>query len=273
MTATPRWGITLPLRGLPVPEQRDIVAALPDLGYTDAWSSELNGADAFTPLALVAQWTDRLRLGTAIAGIFTRGPALLAMNAATMAALAPGRFVLGIGTSSPVIVEAWNGIELARPVGRAGRARRRRAGLRADRPGVRLPDGGRTRRPGGRPPADRRLPHRARLRRLPRLAGPRRGAAPHAGRVGGRGSQGRARRHPRPRRGRAARARPAGRLPGTGRAVPGQRPGHPGRDGGARPRGGRGRCRPPARPGRLTHPGRGRENQSARRGRSRRAAA
>jgi len=119
MTATPRWGITLPLRSMPLDGQRDIVAALPDLGYTDAWSSELNGADAFTPLALVAQWTDRLRLGTAIAGIYTRGPALLAMNAATMAALAPGRFVLGIGTSSPVIVEAWNGIELARPYQRA----------------------------------------------------------------------------------------------------------------------------------------------------------
>jgi len=119
MTATPRWGITLPLRSLPLPEQQDIVASLPDLGYTDAWSSELNGADAFTPLALAAQWTDRLRLGTAIAGIFTRGPALLAMNAATVAALAPGRFVLGIGTSSPVIVEAWNGIELARPYQRA----------------------------------------------------------------------------------------------------------------------------------------------------------
>jgi hypothetical protein len=119
MTAMPRWGITLPLRSLPVPDQRDIVAALPDLGYTDAWSSELNGADAFTPLALAAQWTDRLRLGTAIAGIFTRGPALLAMNAATLAALAPGRFVLGIGTSSSVIVEAWNGIELARPYQRA----------------------------------------------------------------------------------------------------------------------------------------------------------
>src|SRR5437763_6935414 len=119
MTFTPRWGITLPLRSMPLDEQRDIVAGLPDLGYTDAWSSELNGADAFTPLALVAQWTDRLRLGTAIAGIFTRGPALLAMNAATLADLAPGRFVLGIGTSSPVIVEQWNGIELARPYQRS----------------------------------------------------------------------------------------------------------------------------------------------------------
>src|SRR5207245_2596405 len=48
-----------------------------------------------------------------------RGPALLAMNAATCASLAPGRFVMGIGTSSPVIVEDWNGLELARPYQRA----------------------------------------------------------------------------------------------------------------------------------------------------------
>ena len=119
MATTPRWGITLPLRSMPLPEQRDIVAGLTGLGYTDAWSAEVNGADAFTPLTLAAQWADGLRLGTAIAGIFTRGPALLAMNAAALAALAPGRFVLGIGTSSPVIVEDWNGIELARPYQRA----------------------------------------------------------------------------------------------------------------------------------------------------------
>jgi probable F420-dependent oxidoreductase len=119
MSTTPRWGITLPLRSMPLPEQRDIVAGLPALGYTDAWSAEVNGTDAFAPLVLAAQWADGLRLGTAIAGIFTRGPALLAMNAATVAALAPGRFVLGIGTSSPVIVEDWNGSELARPYQRA----------------------------------------------------------------------------------------------------------------------------------------------------------
>src|ERR1700724_2783011 len=119
MESTARWGITLPLRGMPLPAQRDIVAALPDLGYTDAWSAEMNGSDAFTPLALVALWSSRLRFGTAIAGIYTRGPALLAMNAATCASLAPGRFVLGIGTSSPGIGEYWNGRELARPSQRA----------------------------------------------------------------------------------------------------------------------------------------------------------
>src|SRR6266571_9277910 len=119
MALTARWGITLPLRGLALADQRDIVAALPDLGYTDAWSSEVNGTDAFTPLAAAAQWTSGLRFGTAIAGIYTRGPALLAMNAATCASLAPGRFVMGIGTSSPVIVEDWNGLELAQPYQRA----------------------------------------------------------------------------------------------------------------------------------------------------------
>ena len=119
MESTPGWGITLPLRTIPLPEQRELVAALPDLGYTDAWSSETNGADAFTPLAVAALWTTGLRFGTAIAGIYTRGPALLAMNAAACASLAPGRFVLGIGTSSPVIVEDWNGLELARPYQRA----------------------------------------------------------------------------------------------------------------------------------------------------------
>lgn len=132
MRPTSRWGITLPLSGMPLTAQRGIVAALPDLGYTDAWSAEVNGHDAFTPLALAAQWTTKdpsgvpgpqdeggLRLGTAVANIYTRGPALLAMSAATLAALAPGRFVLGIGVSSPAVVTDWNGIPLDRPYQRA----------------------------------------------------------------------------------------------------------------------------------------------------------
>jgi probable F420-dependent oxidoreductase len=119
MGSTARWGITLPLGSMPLPDQRDIIAALPDLGYTDAWSAEMNSSDAFTPLALAALWSSRLRLGTAIAGIYTRGPALLAMNAATLANLAPGRFVLGIGVSSAVIVEQWNGVPLAKPYQRS----------------------------------------------------------------------------------------------------------------------------------------------------------
>jgi probable F420-dependent oxidoreductase len=119
MASAPRWGITLPLHGYSLTEQREIVSSLADLGYTDAWSSELSGVDAFTPLVLASQWTDRLRFGTAIASVYTRGPALLAMTAATMAELAPGRFVMGIGTSTPVVVEQWNAIPFEAPYQRS----------------------------------------------------------------------------------------------------------------------------------------------------------
>ncbi|WP_156754370.1 LLM class F420-dependent oxidoreductase [Actinokineospora pegani] len=110
-----RWGITLPLTGVPLAAHRDLVRELPDLGYTDAWSAETAGADAFTPLALAAEWAPELRLGTAIVPVYTRGPGLLAMQAATIAELAPGRFTLGIGTSSPTIVRGWNAAEFTEP--------------------------------------------------------------------------------------------------------------------------------------------------------------
>jgi probable F420-dependent oxidoreductase len=109
------YGITIPFDGVPLPQQRELVAALPDLGYTDVWSSEAGGADAFTPLALASVWAPTLNLGTAIAPVFTRGPATLAQSAATLAAAAPGRFTLGIGASSDVIVERWNGLQFDRP--------------------------------------------------------------------------------------------------------------------------------------------------------------
>ncbi|KAA2254112.1 LLM class F420-dependent oxidoreductase [Solihabitans fulvus] len=113
-----RWGITLPLTGVPLAAHRTLVAELAGLGYTDVWTAETAGTDAFTPLALAAEWSPELRLGTAIVPVYTRGPGLLAMSAATIADLAPGRFVLGIGASSPVIVERWNGGTFADPFAR-----------------------------------------------------------------------------------------------------------------------------------------------------------
>ncbi|NUT95533.1 MAG: LLM class F420-dependent oxidoreductase [Saccharothrix sp.] len=109
-----RWGITLPLVGVPVLDHRELVAELGDLGYTDIWSAETAGTDAFTPLALAAQWSD-LRLGTAIAPVYTRGPATLAMTAATLAEVSGHRFVLGIGSSSPAIVQRWNAADFTEP--------------------------------------------------------------------------------------------------------------------------------------------------------------
>ena len=110
-----RWGVTLPLDGLPLPAHREVVEGLAAWGFTDVWSAEVNGADAFTPLALAAAWSPVLRLGTAIVPSATRGPAVLAMSAAAMAEAAPGRFALGIGASSEAIVARWNAAPFDQP--------------------------------------------------------------------------------------------------------------------------------------------------------------
>lgn len=111
-------GVTFPLGRAPLAEQRERLQRVLDLGYTDVWTMETGGLDALTPLALAAAWAPRARLGSAIASVFTRGPALLAMEAASLAEAAPGRFVLGLGTSSRAIVAGWNGVTFERPLAR-----------------------------------------------------------------------------------------------------------------------------------------------------------
>ena len=110
-----RYGITVPLTGAPLAQQRDWIKEVADLGYTDVWSAEVDGADAFTPLLLASQWAPSLRLGTAIVPVYTRGPALIAQTAAALADVAPGGVALGLGASSNVIVEGWNGLAFERP--------------------------------------------------------------------------------------------------------------------------------------------------------------
>jgi len=107
--------MTVPFAGVRLHEHQEWFRELVDLGYTDAWTAESDGADGFTPLALASAWAPELRLGVAIVPAYTRGPALLAQSAAALADAAPGRFVLGVGSSSNVIVERWNGIPFEEP--------------------------------------------------------------------------------------------------------------------------------------------------------------
>jgi probable F420-dependent oxidoreductase len=111
---TDRYGITVPFDA-PLNEQADLYQEFADLGYTDLWSSEADGTDGFTPLILASQWAPTLRLGIAIIPAYTRGPALMAQHIASICEAAPGRFVMGIGSSSNVIVENWNGIPFEEP--------------------------------------------------------------------------------------------------------------------------------------------------------------
>lgn len=113
-----RYGITIPFDGIPLHAHRDCYRELVDLGYTDLWSAEAQGTDGFTPLALAAAWAPEARLGVAIIPAYTRGPGTLAMSVASMAEAAPGRFVFGLGCSSPVIVEDWNAVPFEKPYAR-----------------------------------------------------------------------------------------------------------------------------------------------------------
>lgn len=115
MSVPQRYGITVPFEGVPLHAHREWFEEIEALGYTDIWSAEAGGADAFTPLALATAWAPSLRLGTAIVPVYTRGAATLAQTVAGMAQAAPGKFALGIGTSSNVIVENWNGIPFDEP--------------------------------------------------------------------------------------------------------------------------------------------------------------
>ena len=113
-----RYGITVPFEGISLHDHRETFKKIADLGYTDIWSSEVDGSDGFTPLILAAAWESRLNLGIAVTPVYTRGAGLLAMTVAAMAEAAPGRFYMGIGASSKPVVEKWNGIAYDKPYAR-----------------------------------------------------------------------------------------------------------------------------------------------------------
>jgi probable F420-dependent oxidoreductase len=143
-----RWGLTLPFPGVPLAEHEALVRRAEERGYDDLWSGETNGPDGFTPLALAAAWTERIRLGTGVVNAFTRGPAVLAQHAAALQDASRGRFCLGIGSSSDRIVEGWNRIPFEKPL---TRVRETVEALRPVLAGDRGPGGFRLEQPPAQP--------------------------------------------------------------------------------------------------------------------------
>ena len=100
----------MPLERLSLAAHKEALRESVVLGYTDVWSGEADVLDAFVPLAAAEAWEPTLKIGTSIVPVFTRGPAVLAMTAASFAGLAPERFTLGLGASAPVVVSGFNGV-------------------------------------------------------------------------------------------------------------------------------------------------------------------
>lgn len=112
-----RMGVTLP-----VPP--DVQATLRHAEWAEAegfdavWFADTGELDALTLCAAVALRTRRVRIGVAVVPVYTRTPAVLAATASTLAQLAPGRFVLGLGASSHLMIEGWHGLKLEKPLTR-----------------------------------------------------------------------------------------------------------------------------------------------------------
>ncbi len=111
-----KLGLMLGYSGAEIKLPVELVQRAEALGFDSVWTAEAYGSDATSPLAYLAAVTKRIRLGTSIMQLAGRTPAMAAMQAATIDALAGGnRFVAGLGVSGPQIVEGWYGQPWGRP--------------------------------------------------------------------------------------------------------------------------------------------------------------
>jgi probable F420-dependent oxidoreductase len=111
----PSLAFSLPLTGVDARTAVDVAREAESRGYTACWNSEVQGPDAFTTLGALAVATD-LELGVAVVPAQTRSPFVLGMTAISLAELSGGRFTLGIGASSEVIVGRWAGQPFDKPL-------------------------------------------------------------------------------------------------------------------------------------------------------------
>ncbi|MGB7292180.1 MAG: LLM class flavin-dependent oxidoreductase [Thermodesulfobacteriota bacterium] len=119
-------GFKLSTIGLVIPYWNDITKdeiidfaqLVEGLGYDSIWVPEMWGRDAFSILSVIALNTKRIKLGTGIVSVFSRTPAIIAQTIATLDEFSEGRVILGLGTSGPVVIENWHGVNFDQPLRR-----------------------------------------------------------------------------------------------------------------------------------------------------------
>ena len=99
-----------------LPGAAEFAVAAERIGVSSLWVPEVWGYDALTGLAYLAAKTSSIKLGTFVVQLGSRSPALLATSALSLQELSAGRFILGIGTSGPRVMEGWHGVRFRKPV-------------------------------------------------------------------------------------------------------------------------------------------------------------
>jgi probable F420-dependent oxidoreductase len=117
--------MALPVRvgiSLPVPPDVDATLKTADWaereGIDGVWFADAGDADPLTLSAAVAARTQRVRIGVVVVPAYTRTPVVFGATLLALSHLAPGRFVLGLGASSHLMVEGWHGMPLHKPLTR-----------------------------------------------------------------------------------------------------------------------------------------------------------
>jgi alkanesulfonate monooxygenase SsuD/methylene tetrahydromethanopterin reductase-like flavin-dependent oxidoreductase (luciferase family) len=115
--------ITMPQIGVLLRATTDLpkaefAARSEDLEYETVWMGEHWGGSSFVDLTEVACRTERIDLGTAITNVFSRTPAAIAMSSVSLDRVSDGRFRLGVGPSTPQLVEELHALDFHRPIRR-----------------------------------------------------------------------------------------------------------------------------------------------------------
>ena len=117
MAPEQRMAVTLPISPR-LEDNIDLVQWAEANGYRDAWFSDAGSPDSLTMAAALGAWIKRLRVGCAVTPVYTRAPSVLAATANVLGQVYPGRFVMGLGSSSETIMTRFNGIPLKKPLTR-----------------------------------------------------------------------------------------------------------------------------------------------------------
>src|SRR6202165_1364062 len=113
-----KLAVALPYTDTPWPEVVEYVQEAERLGFEAVFVAEGYSYDAVSIMAALAMETGRIKIGAGILNVFSRSPALLAQSAGALDMLSGGRFILGLGTSGPQVVQGWHGIPFEKPLQR-----------------------------------------------------------------------------------------------------------------------------------------------------------
>lgn len=112
-----RVAVTLPA-GPSIKDTIERITWAEENGFPDAWFSDSGAPDTLTQIAAIGHHTTSIRIGVAVTPVYTRSPSVLAASANVIEQVIPGRFVMGLGSSSQTIMGQWNGIPLDKPLTR-----------------------------------------------------------------------------------------------------------------------------------------------------------